>query len=102
MLQSLKHCLFFRATLGQALLTRSCHEDVTLTRMSHNCAWTAFVQGESAGGSKLIEQTLPTSRAQIAPMATRGIIIGRDSWGWGQMASKRDGRMAWLGGGGKR
>ena len=26
---------------------------------SHNCAGTAFVQGNSAGGSKLIEQTLP-------------------------------------------
>ena len=30
-----------------------------LTRKSHNCAGTAFVQGNSAGGSKLIEQTLP-------------------------------------------
>ena len=29
-----------------------------LTRKSHNCAGTVFVQGESAGGSKLIEQTL--------------------------------------------
>ena len=26
--------------------------------MSHNCAGTAFVQGDSSGGSKLIEQTL--------------------------------------------
>ena len=38
-------------------LIRSCHEDVILTRNSHNCAGTAFVQGNSAGGSKLIEQT---------------------------------------------
>ena len=29
-----------------------------LTRKSHNCDGTAFVQGDSAGGSKLIEQTL--------------------------------------------
>ena len=29
-----------------------------LTRKSHNCAGTAFVQEDSAGGSKLIEQTL--------------------------------------------
>ena len=42
----------------QALLIRSCHEDVVLTRKSHNCAGTAFVQGHSAGGSKMIEQTL--------------------------------------------
>ena len=30
-----------------------------LTRKSHNCTGTAFAQGDSAGGSKLIEQTLP-------------------------------------------
>ena len=29
-----------------------------LRRKSHNCAETAFVQGDSAGGSKLTEQTL--------------------------------------------
>ena len=28
-----------------------------LTRKSHNCAGIAFVQGDSAGGSKLTEQT---------------------------------------------
>ena len=39
---------------------RSCHEDVIFTRKSHNCAGTAFVQVDSAGGSKLIEQTLHT------------------------------------------
>ena len=43
---------------GQALFIRSCHEDVIFTRKSHNCAGTAFVQGDSAGGSKLTEQTL--------------------------------------------
>ena len=42
---------------GQALCIRSCHEDLILTRKSHNCAGIAFIQGDSAGGSKLIEQT---------------------------------------------
>ena len=48
-------------TLGnfeQALCIRSCHEDLILTRKSHNCSGIAFIQGDSAGGSKLIEQTL--------------------------------------------
>ena len=44
----------------QALFVRSCHEDVIFTRKSHECAGTAFVQGDPAGGSKLIEQTLLT------------------------------------------
>ena len=35
-----------------------CHEDLILTRKSHNCAGIAFIQGDSAGGSKLIEKTL--------------------------------------------
>ena len=43
---------------GQALCVRSCHEDLILTRKSHNCSGIAFIQGDSAGGSKLIEQTL--------------------------------------------
>ena len=43
---------------GQALLIRSCHEDVILTRKSHNCDGIAFTQGDSAGGSKFMEQTL--------------------------------------------
>ena len=43
---------------GQALCIRSCHEDLILTRKSHNWAGIAFIQGDSAGGSKLIEQTL--------------------------------------------
>ena len=37
---------------------KSCHEDVILRRKSHKCTETAFVQGDSAGGSKLTEQTL--------------------------------------------
>ena len=43
---------------GQALCIKSCHEDLILTRKSHNCGGIAFIQGDSAGGSKLIEQTL--------------------------------------------
>ena len=43
---------------GQALCIRLCHEDLILTRKSHNCAGMAFIQGDSAGGSKLTEQTL--------------------------------------------
>ena len=54
----LKHCLLlfgrFRASI---VIIRSCYEYVILTRKSHNCAGTAFVQGDSAGGSKFIEQT---------------------------------------------
>ena len=52
---------------GQALCLRSCHEDLILTRKSHNCAGFAFIQGDSAGGSKLIEQTLPS---ELIPMDT--------------------------------
>ena len=43
---------------GQALCIRSCHEDLILTRKSHDCSGIAFMQGDSAGGSKLIEQTI--------------------------------------------
>ena len=43
---------------GQALCIGSCHEDQILTRKSHNCVGIAFIQGDSVGGSKLIEQTL--------------------------------------------
>ena len=43
---------------GQALCIRSCHEDLIMTRKSHNCAGITFIQGDSAGGSKLIEQTI--------------------------------------------
>ena len=35
---------------GQALCIRSCHEDLILTRKSHNRGGIAFIQGDSAGG----------------------------------------------------
>ena len=44
---------------GQALCIRSCHEELILERNSHNCTGIAFIEGDSAGGSKVIEQTLP-------------------------------------------
>ena len=44
--------------LGQALFITWCHEDVIFTRKSHNCIGTAFVLGDSVGGSKMTEQTL--------------------------------------------
>ena len=43
---------------GQSLCIRSCHEDLILTRKSHNCAGIAFIQGDPARGSELSEQTL--------------------------------------------
>ena len=55
----LKHGLLLLGDFGQALFIRSCHENVILTTKSRNFTETAFVQGDSAGGSKLIEQTLP-------------------------------------------
>ena len=50
--------LYLLGNFGQAMCIRSCHEDLVLTRKSHNCAGIAFIQGDSAGGSKVIEQTL--------------------------------------------
>ena len=49
---------------GQALCIRSCHEDLILTKKSHNCAGIAFIQGDSVGGSKLIEHTLQFAELQ--------------------------------------
>ena len=46
---------------GQALCIRSCHKDLILTRRSNNCFGIAFIQGDSAGGSKFIEQTIATA-----------------------------------------
>ena len=43
---------------GQTLFIRLCHEDVILAINSPNCTGKAFVQGDSAGASNLIEQSL--------------------------------------------
>ena len=50
---------------GQALCIRSCHEDLILTRKSHNCPGIELIQGDSAGGSKLIEQTLRYTHIKV-------------------------------------
>ena len=47
-----------KGNFGQALCITSCHEGLILTRKSHNCSGTAFIQGDSAGASMLIEQTI--------------------------------------------
>ena len=57
--------MYFLGDFGQALLIRSCHKDVVLKRKSHNCAGTAFVQGDSASGLELIEQTSPEAVQQL-------------------------------------
>ena len=59
---------------GQALCMRSCHEDLILTRKSHNCAGISFIQGDSAGGSKLIEQTVVCDESMIFGMVICHII----------------------------
>ena len=51
---------------GHALCIRSCHEDLILTRKSHNCSGIAFIQGDSAGGSKLIEQTIKSVQLALS------------------------------------
>ena len=56
------NCSLPLGNFGQALCIRSCHEGLILTRKSHNCFGIAFIQGDSAGGSKLIEQTIMTRR----------------------------------------
>ena len=43
--------LYPLGNFGQTLCIRSCHEDLILTRKSHNCSGIAFIQGDSAGGS---------------------------------------------------
>ena len=58
---------------GQALCIKSCREDLILTRKSHNCAGIAFIQGDSAGGSKLIEQTLRSRSILFIAKAKRKV-----------------------------
>ena len=50
---------YFLGNFEKALFIRSCHEEVILTRKWHNWAGTAFIQGDSTVGSKLIGRTLP-------------------------------------------
>ena len=47
-------------SFGQALSIRSCHEDLIMIRKNHNWAGIAFIQEDSAGGSKWSEHTLHT------------------------------------------
>ena len=53
---------------GHVLCIKSCYEDLNLTRKSHNCTGIAFIQGDSAGSSKLIEQTLSTFKIQFCEL----------------------------------
>ena len=66
---------------GQALCIRSCHEDLILTRASHNCDGIAFTQGHSASGSKLTKQTLPGTcnkcRPPLSPTTYKSLDVER-------------------------
>ena len=62
---NLTTAFYLSGNFEQALCIRSCHEDLILTRKSHSCAGIAFIQGDSAGGSKLIEQALIPSFAEM-------------------------------------
>ena len=58
------------------------YEDVILTRKNHNCAGTAFAQGDSTGGSKLIEQILkqviskPSNTLILCYLAVNASYVG--------------------------
>ena len=68
------------------MFIRSCHEDVIFTRKSHNCAGTAFVQGDSVGGSKLTEHTLLILMGNIHSTDNFNTT---DYHGWGSGTCKR-------------
>ena len=53
---------------GQALCIRSCHENLILTRKSYNCSGIVFIQEDSVGGSKLIEQTLKSVQSALSDL----------------------------------
>ena len=79
------------ANFGQALCIRSCHEDLILTRKSHNCSGIAFIQGDSAGDSKLIEQTLPDIRRTGERKIIYNHKIIKDFsavWNYGKLSAK--------------
>ena len=66
---SFKHCLL---PIGQSwanFVYKIVPRSVIFTRKSHNFAGTAFVQGDSVGGSKLTEQTPRTSPPHISSPA---------------------------------
>ena len=72
---------YFLGEHGQALFTRSCHEDVILTRKSHNCAGTAFVQRDSACGSTQKHHKTSLSLEELAWLisnATNPIVFTPD------------------------
>ena len=76
---------------GQALCIRSCHKDLILKRKSHDCSGIAFIQGDSAGGSKLIEETLRSKFLWVGGGA--GVVDGV-----GEVY--RETSLKWGGGGG--
>ena len=48
----------FSESLGKALFLNACHQDAIKQTNTHNCVGIEKFQGDTAGGSKLIEQTL--------------------------------------------
>ena len=56
---------------------RSCHEDLILTRKSHNCAGITFIQGNSADGSKLIDFTCKLQKMLSQPKVNLFCVFGR-------------------------
>ena len=59
---------------GRELFIGPCHEDVVLTRKSHSCDRTAFVSGNSAGGSKLKKQALQHLVMSVVLICYLGLI----------------------------
>ena len=76
--------------IGRALCIRLCHEDLILTIKSHNCSGIVFILGDSAGDSKLIEQTilqpkvLP-SQVEQSPVSTE-LIKSMQRFIWKQIS----------------
>ena len=63
---------------GQALCIRSCHEELILTRKSHNCAWNAIIQGDSGGGS--VNWTNFNKRVKISGRPPGGTVSAMPQW----------------------
>ena len=64
-IELLKFTIFcpFWASLGEALFEKSCDQDAIRRTKTHNCIGREKFQGDAAGGSKLIEQTLQASKS---------------------------------------